>query len=88
MTISIASKDFIQSIASVTGWAELCTFVKENGSTRLVNLVESGKTDDIKGVLRDIDAILPKTTDINIRSILETMKKALPKCRGFAIVVE
>ncbi len=88
MTISVMSNGYTQSVSSVQGWEDLYHFVKKQGHSALLTFMQHGEGQRTEDLVKDIDKILPVTTDQNIKSTLEGLKEALSKCRGWAVVSE
>lgn len=78
---------YVQDVASIVGWWDLCQFVKANGGRAIKAFVSKGETANIAGVLKDIDALLPKATDQDVRVVLGGLKKGLSKIKRKEIAI-
>lgn len=78
---------YVQDVASIGGWSDLCDFVDAQGGRSLKAFVNHGETTNIQGVLKDIDALLPKVRDHDVKIVLEGLKKGLTKIKRKEIAI-
>lgn len=85
----VDSKQNVQHLASIMGMADLLHFVQRmHTQGPLLDFFEEGESDDVPGVLKDIERYLPYCTAVDVRATLVALKEALLKSKGFVIIVD
>jgi len=78
---------YVQDVGSIGGWSDFCLFVEARGGRSVKAFVNKGETTNIAGVLKDIDALLPRTADKNVKIVLLGLKKGLSKIKRKEIAI-
>lgn len=81
--------DFVCDVASINGYNQLVEFVNTfSGKQSLKLFFTFGSTRKLKETIKDIDALIPATTNMSIRQTLENLKVGLSNVKEIAIISE
>jgi hypothetical protein len=78
---------YVQDVATISGWSDLCRFAEAKGGRAIKAFVIKGETVNIQAVLKDIDALVPRTKDPDVKIVLQGLKKGLSKIRRKEIAI-
>jgi hypothetical protein len=78
---------YVQDVASIGGWSDLCDFANAHGGRSVKAFVNNGETANIHGVLKDIDSLLLKVRARDVQIVLEGLKKGLTKIKQKEIAI-
>jgi hypothetical protein len=88
MGLCLYSEDgYVLDVGSASGWMEVSEFVEENGGSAIKSFVNKGQTVNIRGVLKDIEALLPKVRQRHVKATLQGLKKGFSKIKDKEIAI-
>lgn len=84
-----SENDFVCDVGSVNGYSQLVEFVNTfSGKQSLKLFFKYGATRKVEDTIKDIDTLIPATTNITLKKTLETLKDGLSKVKEIAIISE
>lgn len=79
---------YVQDVANNKGWWDTISALTKLQTGELVMFAQEGKTVNPKGVIADIDKLLPQINYKKVKDILESLREGLTKCQEIAIISE
>lgn len=68
------------------GWADTIKFIESTKSTALNELAEKGSTEDLGGLLKDLNSL--QSDDDDVQEVLDAIEEAALEAEGVLIISE
>jgi len=87
MSYALFSEDgYKRDVASINGYYEMLKFCMENGGAALKSFVENGQTEDVQDTRADIENVMAKCSDPDVKKTLQGLLDGLQGIKEIAII--